>query len=407
MTARARAPWYDESHGPAGRRHRRDRLRVFLDRPPRPARPAARLLHHAGDPRGAGRHRGRRSARRADGCCWPASPRGLAFLTKGPVAHRRCRRWCWAHLAGSSAGALRLTRDAGRSSAWLVALAVGAPWYHRDDARPRPGVPRQLLRRRQPRAVRDEPLQRPAAALVLPADRRPAACCRGRPLPLAALPRLVDLGAQARRPSRHDVRLLVVGIPAAAVLHRVDRQATALHPADPAAAGAAARARRRASGFARATAAAMRCCRDRPPSSVGAARWRAGGAALSRAAPRRDGAVGVRLRGSRRDRRDRRGDRAGASALAPHGASRRAAVDPLAGALTLAGLQYGLSPAGRDPVQDMATLVLQHRTRAGADCHVSRVRAEPGLLHGRQADRPARTTNRSSTTCARRSACCA
>jgi 4-amino-4-deoxy-L-arabinose transferase-like glycosyltransferase len=34
----------------------------------------------------------------------------------------------------------------------------------------------------------------------------------------------------------------------------------------------------------------------------------------------------------------------------------------LAAVLTLAGLQYGLSPAGRDPVQDMATLVLRHRT---------------------------------------------
>jgi 4-amino-4-deoxy-L-arabinose transferase-like glycosyltransferase len=34
----------------------------------------------------------------------------------------------------------------------------------------------------------------------------------------------------------------------------------------------------------------------------------------------------------------------------------------IAGALLLAGLQYGLSPAGRDPVQDMATLVGQHRT---------------------------------------------
>jgi 4-amino-4-deoxy-L-arabinose transferase-like glycosyltransferase len=33
----------------------------------------------------------------------------------------------------------------------------------------------------------------------------------------------------------------------------------------------------------------------------------------------------------------------------------------LAGAITLLGLQYGLSPAGRDPVQDMAALVVQHR----------------------------------------------
>jgi len=34
----------------------------------------------------------------------------------------------------------------------------------------------------------------------------------------------------------------------------------------------------------------------------------------------------------------------------------------VAGALLLGGLQYGLSPAGRDPVQDMATLVSRHRT---------------------------------------------
>jgi 4-amino-4-deoxy-L-arabinose transferase-like glycosyltransferase len=33
----------------------------------------------------------------------------------------------------------------------------------------------------------------------------------------------------------------------------------------------------------------------------------------------------------------------------------------IASALTLAGLQYGLSPAGRDPVQNMATLVVRHR----------------------------------------------
>lgn len=33
----------------------------------------------------------------------------------------------------------------------------------------------------------------------------------------------------------------------------------------------------------------------------------------------------------------------------------------LAGALTLIGLQYGLSPGGRDPVQDMAALVAEHR----------------------------------------------
>ena len=36
----------------------------------------------------------------------------------------------------------------------------------------------------------------------------------------------------------------------------------------------------------------------------------------------------------------------------------------IAGALLLGGLQYGLSPAGRDPVQDMAALVGQYRTKS-------------------------------------------
>lgn len=38
------------------------------------------------------------------------------------------------------------------------------------------------------------------------------------------------------------------------------------------------------------------------------------------------------------------------------------ALVAVSAALTLAGLQYALSPAGRDPVQNMAALVLQHRT---------------------------------------------
>jgi hypothetical protein len=37
-------------------------------------------------------------------------------------------------------------------------------------------------------------------------------------------------------------------------------------------------------------------------------------------------------------------------------------VIAMASAFTLLGLQYGLSPAGRDPVQDMSALVLKHRT---------------------------------------------
>jgi len=49
------------------------------------------------------------------------------------------------------------------------------------------------------------------------------------------------------------------------------------------------------------------------------------------------------------------------AALAPRARVVPAAV-AIAGALTLAGLQYGLSPGGRDPVQDMAALVTAHRT---------------------------------------------
>ena len=50
-----------------------------------------------------------------------------------------------------------------------------------------------------------------------------------------------------------------------------------------------------------------------------------------------------------------------ASALAPRSRLVPGAIT-ISGALLLGGLQYGLSPAGRDPVQDMATLVGQHRT---------------------------------------------
>jgi 4-amino-4-deoxy-L-arabinose transferase-like glycosyltransferase len=50
-----------------------------------------------------------------------------------------------------------------------------------------------------------------------------------------------------------------------------------------------------------------------------------------------------------------------AAALAPRARGVPVAIG-VAGALVLAGLQYGLSPAGRDPVQDMASLVAKHRT---------------------------------------------
>ncbi|HEX7088203.1 MAG TPA: glycosyltransferase family 39 protein [Vicinamibacterales bacterium] len=53
---------------------------------------------------------------------------------------------------------------------------------------------------------------------------------------------------------------------------------------------------------------------------------------------------------------------AGAAALAPQSRFVPPAI-AVAGALLLGGLQYGLSPAGRDPVQDMAALVETQRQR--------------------------------------------
>jgi hypothetical protein len=49
------------------------------------------------------------------------------------------------------------------------------------------------------------------------------------------------------------------------------------------------------------------------------------------------------------------------AALAPRSRTMPACVAASA-ALTFAGLQYALSPAGHDPVQNMAALVLEHRT---------------------------------------------
>ena len=61
------------------------------------------------------------------------------------------------------------------------------------------------------------------------------------PLALAAIPPIVNW-AKARRPlASRTWRMLDLGVPAAGVLHGVDRQAAALHPADPAAARRAAR----------------------------------------------------------------------------------------------------------------------------------------------------------------------
>ena len=65
VTAAAGRRWRDEADGPAGRRHRRDQLRVLFDRTAVAARPAAGLLRDAHRVCDAGRHARRPSARHA------------------------------------------------------------------------------------------------------------------------------------------------------------------------------------------------------------------------------------------------------------------------------------------------------------------------------------------------------
>ena len=127
--------------------------------------------------------------------------------------------------------------------------------------------------------------------------------------------------------------------------------------------------------------------------------------ALPGAARRRRGADG--LRASRRSSRSPSPRRScWRAALAP-----RARVVPAAVALPARSRWRGCSTGCRRRTRPRAghghAGHCAHRTAAGADCHVPRVRAEPGLLHAASSRRPAQRSSRSSITCTRPSACCA
>ena len=89
------------------RRDRRDRFGYFSHRAAGAARPAARVLHHADDLRGARRHRRRRCGPARRWLALAGAAAGCAFLTKGRSA---CsfRRSCWSRSGGSNAGGSRL-----------------------------------------------------------------------------------------------------------------------------------------------------------------------------------------------------------------------------------------------------------------------------------------------------------
>src|SRR6185503_19174561 len=91
-------------------------------------------------------------------------------------------------------------------------------------------LPETLLRRREPRAVRDRALQRPASALVLrPDHRRRARALVVVPLPLVPLAR--PRAAPHAPAHRRRVAADSLGGGAGGVLHAVGWPAAALHPA--------------------------------------------------------------------------------------------------------------------------------------------------------------------------------
>ena len=360
LTAACGRRWYDERTARLRRPDRGDGVRLLLDRAARAARPAARLLDHAGHlGRASSGLCDRSSAPGAGGCCWPAR--------RSAWGSSRRDRWRSSCRPSSSRPICWLERrhvrlpPAAIAGAAAVAAAVAAPWFIAMARIHGTPLPRGLLRRRQPRTVCHEPVQRSAAALVLPADRR-------------RRPAAVDAADAVRRRAADDV-----GDAGAGGRRAVTRAADRLGRA------AARCSSRRRSASSRATSCRScrrwRCC-SRERSSGGSLPVTDGATPCVRAA------ASVHRRAARRARR-RCSMRAlplivmiapalviasaGAIIAAGHRCHRAWRCSAplrhiglgvgIAGAVTLAGLQYGLSPAGRDPVQDMAALVVQHRQR--------------------------------------------
>ena len=291
-----------------------------------------------------------------------------------------------------AADAARLVRAAlarrgarGRSSCWRSRCPGSWRW-----PTPRRRLPAALLRRREPRALRHRALQRPPAAVVLRPDhpRRAGAVvaadrawrARGRPRRCAA---------RAASPSR--VAADPVGGGAGALLHAVGRPAAALHPAGAAAARllvartlVSRLAASEADGPARTSALARGGhARARSPCCALAVllyRARPLLFALS-PAPGQIGTAIIVVAGARPARRGRG---SGASARCP----RRSPRPRRRRCVTLQYTFY--SARGHEPVQRMAKQILARARHGRAVGHLSRVRAQPGLLHRREAGRPRR-----------------
>ena len=165
---------------------------------------------------------------------------GLGFLTKGPVA-LVVAALVLIPIWILERARFRLTVTQALVVA-VVALAIGAPWY----------VAMTLV---HGKAYLDsffigDNVERFATSRYN--DPRPlwfylpivaGGMLPWTPVAAAGAPPTLELGADAARPIARDGATADLGVPAAVVLHGVDRQAAALHPAHPAAAGAAARAR--------------------------------------------------------------------------------------------------------------------------------------------------------------------
>ena len=167
---RLRPPLVRRAHRPARRRHRRDGFGYFsIGRLALPDLPLAFWSRWRRGPRSSGLCDRPSAAPRA-GCCWQARRQASASSRRGRWPSS-CRRSSSCRSAGSSGGASDCRAGALAGAAAVAHRRRGAV-VHRDGQRPRPRVPRGLLRRRQPRTLCDEPVQRSAAAVVLPADRR-------------------------------------------------------------------------------------------------------------------------------------------------------------------------------------------------------------------------------------------
>ncbi len=151
-------------HGATRRRlarggDRRHQLRLLRHGAARTARPAAHLLHHA-----------RRSGPRCERSTWVAGRRLAAgssgFLMKGPVA-LVVPALVLLPICVARAAASAISTYADMASRPSCRRDHRPAVVRRDVARARQRISSELLRRRQPRALRHRALQRGAAVLVL------------------------------------------------------------------------------------------------------------------------------------------------------------------------------------------------------------------------------------------------